>query len=156
MRARSSTGSASERLSLAIGALQVMLDRGEQLDWFGSGEIWIEAIVAASAFYLFLVHTFTADAPFVRPALFRDRNFAAGTLFIAVVGLTYLRVAGAAAALSPGSHELPDRHRRPGDGAARHRHHGRHDGGRAADRADRHAHPARRSASHSRPGRSTR
>jgi DHA2 family multidrug resistance protein len=77
-------------LSLAIGALQVMLDRGEQLDWFGSGEIWIEAIVAASAFYLFVVHTFTADAPFVRPALFRDRNFAAGTLFIAVVGVSYL------------------------------------------------------------------
>src|SRR5207237_8951243 len=77
-------------LSLAIGALQVLLDRGEQLDWFGSGEIWIEAIVAASAFYLFLVHTFTADQPFVRPALFRDRNFAAGVLFIFIVGVTYL------------------------------------------------------------------
>ena len=77
-------------LSLAIGALQVLLDRGEQLDWFGSGEIWIEAIVAASAFYLFLVHTFTADEPFVRPALFRDRNFAAGTLFIGIVGVSYL------------------------------------------------------------------
>jgi DHA2 family multidrug resistance protein len=77
-------------LSLAIGALQVLLDRGEQLDWFGSGEIWIEAIVAASAFYLFLVHTFTADEPFVRPALFRDRNFAAGMLFILILGVTYL------------------------------------------------------------------
>jgi DHA2 family multidrug resistance protein len=74
-------------LSLAIGALQVLLDRGEQLDWFGSGEIWIEAIVAAAAFYLFLVHIFTADEPFVRPALFRDRNFAAGTLFIFIVGV---------------------------------------------------------------------
>src|SRR5438270_6016603 len=77
-------------LSLAIGALQVLLDRGEQLDWFGSGEIWIEAIVAASAFYLFLVHTFTADESFVRTALFRDRNFVAGTLFIFIVGITYL------------------------------------------------------------------
>jgi len=77
-------------LSGAIGALQVLLDRGEQLDWFGSGEIWIESIVAASAFYLFLVHTFTAEAPFVRPALFRDRNFTAGTLFIAIVGISYL------------------------------------------------------------------
>jgi MFS transporter, DHA2 family, multidrug resistance protein len=76
-------------LSIAIGAFQILLDRGEQLDWFGSGEIWIEAIVAGSAFYLFLVHTFTADAPFVRPALFRDRNFTAGTLFIAIIGLTY-------------------------------------------------------------------
>ncbi len=76
-------------LSVAIAALQVLLDRGEQKDWFGSGEIWIEAIVAAAALYLFLVHTFTTDKPFVRPALFRDRNFLAGTLFIAIVGLTY-------------------------------------------------------------------
>jgi MFS transporter, DHA2 family, multidrug resistance protein len=76
-------------LSLGIGALQVLLDRGEQLDWFGSGEIIIEAVIAASAFYLFLAHTFTADKPFVRPGLFRDRNFMAGTLFVAIVGLTY-------------------------------------------------------------------
>ena len=76
-------------LSVAIGAFQILLDRGEQQDWFGSSEIWIEAIVAASAFYIFLVHTFTSDKPFVRPALFRDRNFAAGTLFVAIVGLTY-------------------------------------------------------------------
>src|SRR5262249_27715337 len=76
-------------LSIAIGALQILLDRGEEQDWFGSGEIWIEAIIAASAFYLFLVHTFTSREPFVRPALFRDRNFAAGTLFIAIIGLTY-------------------------------------------------------------------
>jgi DHA2 family multidrug resistance protein len=76
-------------LSLGVGAAQLMLDRGEQLDWFGSGEIIIEAIVAASAFYLFLVHTFTAKKPFVRPALFHDRNFTAGTLFVFVVGLTY-------------------------------------------------------------------
>jgi MFS transporter, DHA2 family, multidrug resistance protein len=66
-----------------------MLDRGEELDWFGSGEIIAEAIIAASAFYLFMVHTFTTSEPFVRPSLFRDRNFTAGVLFIAIVGLTY-------------------------------------------------------------------
>jgi DHA2 family multidrug resistance protein len=76
-------------LSLAIGAMQIALDRGEELDWFGSGEIIVETVVAATAFYLFLVHTFTAREPFVRPALFRDRNFAAGILFVAIVGLTY-------------------------------------------------------------------
>jgi MFS transporter, DHA2 family, multidrug resistance protein len=76
-------------LSLGLGCLQIVLDRGEQLDWFGSGEIIIEAIIAASAFYLFFVHTFTAKNPFVRPAMFRDRNFAAGMLFISIVGLTY-------------------------------------------------------------------
>ena len=76
-------------LSISIGVFQILLDRGEQKDWFGSSEIWIEAIIASSAFYLFLVHTFTSEEPFIRPALFRDRNFVAGTLFIAVVGLTY-------------------------------------------------------------------
>lgn len=75
-------------LSIAIGALQILLDRGELLDWFTSPEIWGEAIIAASAFYLFLVHTFTADEPFVPPALFRDRNFASGVLFVAIIGLT--------------------------------------------------------------------
>jgi DHA2 family multidrug resistance protein len=77
-------------LSVAISALQLVLDRGEQKDWFGSAEIWVEAIAAASAFYLFLVHTFTAEKPFVNPALFRDRNFTAGTIFIFIVGVSYL------------------------------------------------------------------
>jgi len=76
-------------LSVTLGALQLMLDRGEVKDWFSSGEIIIEAIVAASAFYLFIVHTFTAKKPFVRPELFRDRNFAAGVVFVSIVGLTY-------------------------------------------------------------------
>jgi DHA2 family multidrug resistance protein len=76
-------------LSLAIAAAQVLLDRGEELDWFSSGEIVVEAIIAVSALYLFLVHTFTARDPFVRPSLFRDRNFSAGSLFGVIVGLTY-------------------------------------------------------------------
>jgi MFS transporter, DHA2 family, multidrug resistance protein len=76
-------------LSVAIGSLQLVLDRGEELDWFGSGEIILETVLAASAFYLFLVHIFTVKNPFVRPALFRDRNFAAGVLFGVIVGLTY-------------------------------------------------------------------
>ncbi len=76
-------------LGIAIGALQILLDRGQELDWFGSREIVIEAIIAGSAFYLFLVHTFTAEEPFLRPALFRDRNLAAGVLFVAIVGLTF-------------------------------------------------------------------
>src|SRR6202161_2244476 len=42
-------------LSLAIGAMQVALDRGEEKDWFGSSEIIVESVIAASALYLFLV-----------------------------------------------------------------------------------------------------
>ncbi|HTW28153.1 MAG TPA: DHA2 family efflux MFS transporter permease subunit [Acetobacteraceae bacterium] len=76
-------------LSLAIGAMQLMLDRGEQLDWFGSREIIAETIIAGLAFYLFLVHIFTSRAPFVQPRLFLNRNFSAGVLFVAIVGLTY-------------------------------------------------------------------
>jgi DHA2 family multidrug resistance protein len=76
-------------LSVAIGALQILLDRGEELDWFGSGEILIEAVVSGSALWLFSVQTFTAKRPFVNPALFRDRNFTAGTLFGFIIGLTY-------------------------------------------------------------------
>jgi MFS transporter, DHA2 family, multidrug resistance protein len=75
-------------LSLAIGAFQILLDRGEIKDWFGSSEIVIEALVAGSAIYLFLVHTFTAQRPFIRPALFRDRNFTAGVIFSIIAFIT--------------------------------------------------------------------
>jgi DHA2 family multidrug resistance protein len=77
-------------LSLAIGALQMMLDRGEQLDWFSSTEIIAETVVSVVAFYLFLVHSFTARDPFVPLRLFRDRNFATGIGFIFVVGIILL------------------------------------------------------------------
>jgi len=77
-------------LSIAIAAMQVFLDRGAQLDWFSSFEILIEAVVCASALYIFLVHTFTAKNSFVNPRLFLDRNFSVGVLFIFIVGITYL------------------------------------------------------------------
>jgi DHA2 family multidrug resistance protein len=77
-------------LSIAIAAMQVFLDRGAQLDWFSSFEILIEAVVCASALYIFLVHTFTAKNSFVDPRLFLDRNFSVGMLFIFIVGITYL------------------------------------------------------------------
>jgi MFS transporter, DHA2 family, multidrug resistance protein len=77
-------------LSVAIAAMQVFLDRGAQLDWFSSLEILIEATICVSAFYIFLVHTFTAKDSFVNPKLFLDRNFSVGMLFIFIVGITYL------------------------------------------------------------------
>src|SRR3954454_3466484 len=77
-------------LSVAIAAMQVFLDRGAQLDWFSSFEILVEATVCVSAFYIFLVHTFTARQSFVNPRLFLDRNFSVGMLFIFIVGITYL------------------------------------------------------------------
>src|ERR1700761_2352691 len=77
-------------LSVAIAAMQVFLDRGAQLDWFSSFEILIEAVVCASALYIFLVHTSSAKNSFVNPRLFLDRNFSVGVLFIFIVGITYL------------------------------------------------------------------
>ena len=76
-------------LSLAIAAFQLLLDRGEQLDWFASKEILIEALIAGSAFYIFVAHIATARAPFLRPSLLRDRNFTAGTIFGTILGLTF-------------------------------------------------------------------
>lgn len=77
-------------LSLAIGSFQMMLDRGEQLDWFSSAEIMIEAVLAALAFYLFLVQTFTVKNPFIDPTIFKDRNLSVGLCFIFVVGIILL------------------------------------------------------------------
>ncbi len=77
-------------LSVAILAFQLFLDRGEQLDWFSSGEIIVEMLVAFAASYVFLVHTFTAKTPFISPALFKDRNFSVSLIFIFTIGITYL------------------------------------------------------------------
>jgi len=75
-------------LSLAIGSLQLMLDRGELKDWFGSTEIWIAATVAGLAFYLFVVHTATAtDRSFLNRALLKDTNCMVGTLMMFLVGI---------------------------------------------------------------------
>jgi DHA2 family multidrug resistance protein len=74
-------------LSIAIGALQMMLDRGELKDWFNSTEIWVEAIVSSVSFYLFIVHTATArDHSFINLDLLKSPNFMAGTVLMFFVG----------------------------------------------------------------------
>ena len=74
-------------LAVAIGALQLALDRGEQLGWLESNEILAEFIIAGIGFYYFLAHSFTTSNPFVKLALFRDRNFLTGCIFMTVMGL---------------------------------------------------------------------
>ncbi len=75
-------------LSLAIGAFQLMLDRGQLKDWFNSTEIWVEAALAGIGLYLFVVHMLTTKKPpFISPALFKDRNFVTGNVFIFIVGV---------------------------------------------------------------------
>src|SRR5262245_43993288 len=74
-------------LAIGIGSLQLMLDRGEQVGWFDSSEIWIEAIVSAAGFYYFLAHSLTTNEPFVRFEMFKDRNFVSGCIFMVVIGV---------------------------------------------------------------------
>ncbi|MDE2583135.1 MAG: DHA2 family efflux MFS transporter permease subunit [Rhodospirillales bacterium] len=64
-------------LAMGVGCLQMVLDRGQLLDWFSSREIILYATLAGLGFYLFVVHMLTARRPFLDPALFRDRNFIA-------------------------------------------------------------------------------
>ncbi|HEX3954564.1 MAG TPA: DHA2 family efflux MFS transporter permease subunit [Stellaceae bacterium] len=75
-------------LSLGVGALQLMLDRGELKDWFHSREIWIEATIAGLGFYLFTVHTVTSTGrSFLNRELLKSSNFIAGTMMMFCVGL---------------------------------------------------------------------
>jgi DHA2 family multidrug resistance protein len=75
-------------LSLGIGALQLLLDRGELKDWFNSSEIWIEATIAGRGLYLFSVHTVTTDGPsFLNRDLLKSTNFTAGTVLMFAGGL---------------------------------------------------------------------
>jgi DHA2 family multidrug resistance protein len=74
-------------LAVGIGSLQVALDRGEQQGWLESNEIISEFIVSAVGFYYFFAHSFTTDKPFIQFAIFRDKNFIGGCVFMAVMGL---------------------------------------------------------------------
>lgn len=77
-------------LSLAIGSLQLMLDRGGEVDWFSAAETWVYLMVCISGFWMFCVHILTKEHPFLEPQMFRDRNFRIGLIFIFVVGIILL------------------------------------------------------------------
>ncbi|MBX3579572.1 MAG: DHA2 family efflux MFS transporter permease subunit [Rhizobiaceae bacterium] len=77
-------------LSLGVGALQLMLDRGESVDWFSSTEIWLELGLAITGIWIFGVHLLTGREPFIDPRIFRDRNFVTGLVFMFVLGIILL------------------------------------------------------------------
>jgi MFS transporter, DHA2 family, multidrug resistance protein len=81
-------------LALGLSTLQLMLDRGVELDWFTSTEIWIEAGLCVAALWMFVVHTATTPNPLLPRALFADRNFLTALVAITVVG--GILIAGAA------------------------------------------------------------
>jgi MFS transporter, DHA2 family, multidrug resistance protein len=76
-------------LSLALGALQLLMDRGQQNDWFSSTEAWIEAVVAVIAATYFVAHTVMTPAKqsFLDYRLLKNQNYVTGLLFIFIVGL---------------------------------------------------------------------
>jgi DHA2 family multidrug resistance protein len=74
-------------LAIGIGSMQVALDRGEQLGWLESNEIIAEIIVSVIGFYYFFAHSLTTAKPFIQFAIFKDRNFIGGCVFMAVMGL---------------------------------------------------------------------
>jgi DHA2 family multidrug resistance protein len=74
-------------LAIAIGSLQIALDRGEQLGWLESNEIIAEFVISAIGFYYFFAHSLTTSKPFIQFALFKDKNFVGGCVFMSVMGL---------------------------------------------------------------------
>jgi DHA2 family multidrug resistance protein len=76
-------------LSIAIGALQMFLDRGEQNDWFASGETWFELILTLLAGSYFIGHTATRPAgeSFIDYRLLKNANYVTGLLLIFIVGM---------------------------------------------------------------------
>ena len=77
-------------LSLGMIGLQMLLDRGERLEWFNSAEIWAEAIASVLGVYLYLVHVLTAKAHFLDKALFKDRNFVLSAIMYFAFGFVLL------------------------------------------------------------------
>ena len=127
-------------LAVGIGSLQLALDRGEQLGWLESNEIIAEFIISAIGFYYFFAHSFTTSRPFIQFALFRDRNFLTGCVFMARDGARAVFDHGAGLALSAERDRLSHHHRRRAAGEPRLRHLRRHDAGRPHDALHRGAH----------------
>jgi DHA2 family multidrug resistance protein len=85
--------------SLGMIGLQMLLDRGERLEWFDSPEIWIEATASALGFYLFITHVMTTDVHFLNKALFKDRNFVLSAIMFFAVGFVLLPTLALTAAM---------------------------------------------------------
>ena len=75
-------------ISIAVASFQLMLDRGQHDDWFSSWEIVIEALVAAAALWMAIVHLATADKPLFDRAIFKNRNLVMGMIFMVVIGIS--------------------------------------------------------------------
>jgi len=71
-------------LVIWVGSLQIMLDKGKELDWFNSGEIILLTVIAAVGLIYFIIWERGQQHPVVDLTLFRGRNFSAGVLAISI------------------------------------------------------------------------
>ena len=76
-------------LVLGIGALQLMLDQGRELDWFNSTEIVVLTIIAAVGLIALIIWELTDDNPVVDVSLFKSRNFTVGCVSTSLAFLVY-------------------------------------------------------------------
>ena len=76
-------------LALGIGALQLMLDQGRELDWFNSTEIVVLTIIAAVGLIALIIWELTDDNPVVDVSLFKSRNFTVGCVSTSLAFLVY-------------------------------------------------------------------
>jgi len=76
--------------TVSMIGLQMLLDRGERVEWFSSAESWVEAIVALLGLYLFLERVLMTKTHFLDKALFKDRNFVLSTVMFFVFGFVLL------------------------------------------------------------------
>jgi MFS transporter, DHA2 family, multidrug resistance protein len=74
-------------LSVALSATQLVMDRGQRLDWFESAEIILSTWIAALSFWIFVFHCLTTSQPFLNPRLLLDRNFTVGTILAFFMGM---------------------------------------------------------------------
>lgn len=76
-------------LALGVGALQLMLDQGRELDWFNSTEIVVLTIIAAVGLIVLIIWELTDDNPVVDVSLFKSRNFTVGCVSTSLAFLVY-------------------------------------------------------------------
>ncbi|MBZ3239776.1 DHA2 family efflux MFS transporter permease subunit [Xanthomonas perforans] len=79
-------------LVVGVGALQLVLDLGNDEDWFSSDKIVVLACIAAVALVVFVIWELTDKDPIVDLKLFRHRNFRAGTLAMVVAYAAFFSV----------------------------------------------------------------
>jgi len=73
-------------LAVGVGALQILLDKGQEDDWFGSRWISALAVVAIAGLVLFVVHELRSPDPVVQLRVFKERTYAAGVFLMTVLG----------------------------------------------------------------------